>query len=253
MQKLGNAIAEEVRLADQRKLKVAAAFDSAVALTYPGALSIPLSDTVSSGRVPIVTLSIIASCVLVFGLSWFSGMGDQLIQIFGMTPAEIVSRGAYVTLVTYVFVYTSVSHLVFNMLFLWIFGDNIEESFGPAVFAVFFFLSGIIGGLAEFAIDPSSRSLIMGSSAAISGIMGAYLVLYRQSAIQFLIFFPVKRTITIPAVVYFGIWVALQFGGLINGDVSVAYVAHLAGFTFGATLAILAKQFNLIEDIHSEQ
>jgi membrane associated rhomboid family serine protease len=158
----------------------------------------------------------------------------------------------FVTLLSSMFMHGGWLHIAFNMLFLWIFGNNIEDSMGKLRFVVFYLLGGLVALGAQVAVDPNSTVPTVGASGAIAAVLGGYLLLYPRAQVLtlvFLIFF--FFFIEIPAVVMLGIWVLLQFlpavGQLANPDVAggggVAYFAHLGGFLFGlAAIHLFAKR-----------
>jgi rhomboid family protein len=225
---------------------------------------IPLHDTNPTRRTPVITLLIIAACVLVYGyqvLLMIQG-GDAALTDFitrwGVVPAELVEAfrsGAVasfesVTLITSQFLHGSLVHIGGNMLYLWIFGNNIEDRFGRLRFLAFYLVGGVVAGLSQVAIDPTSTIPTIGASGAIAAVLGAYLVLFpraRVTTVIFLIFF--YQLIEIPAVVVLGFWFVLQlFDGLGSlgpmGEATtggVAFFAHIGGFVFGAAVALLVR------------
>ena len=225
---------------------------------------IPLRDANPTQRTPIVTLAIIAACAVVYGyqLLLMVNGGEAALSAFitrwGVVPAELVEAlrsGAVisletVTLVTSQFLHGSLVHIGGNMLFLWIFGNNIEDRFGRLQFVAFYLVGGIVAGLTQVAIDPSSTVPTIGASGAIAAVLGAYLVLFPRARVTtaiFLIFF--YQLIDIPAIFVLGFWFVLQlFDGL--GSLGamgaattggVAFFAHIGGFVFGAAIALLYR------------
>ena len=225
---------------------------------------IPLRDANPTRRTPIATLAIIAACVLVYGYQvlLLAQGGEPALERFitrwGVVPAELVdalragalASGELVTLVTSQFLHGSLLHIAGNMLFLWIFGNNIEDRFGRLAFVAFYLVGGIVAGLTQVAIDPTSTTPTIGASGAIAAVLGAYLVLFpgaRVTTAIFLIFF--YQLIEIPAILVLGFWFVLQlFDGLGSlgamGQATtggVAFFAHIGGFIFGAALALLVR------------
>ena len=225
---------------------------------------IPLRDANPTQRTPIVTLAIIAACAVVYGyqLLLMVNGGEAALSAFitrwGVVPAELVEAlrsGAVisletVTLVTSQFLHGSLVHIGGNMLFLWIFGNNIEDRFGRLPFVAFYLVGGIVAGLTQVAIDPGSTVPTIGASGAIAAVLGAYLVLFPRARVTtaiFLIFF--YQLIDIPAIFVLGFWFVLQlFDGL--GSLGamgaattggVAFFAHIGGFVFGAAIALLYR------------
>ena len=191
---------------------------------------IPLRDVIPSRTTPGVTIAIIAINVAVylFGLFLTDRGRDSFILAFGLVPA----------------------YLIGNMLFLWIFGDNIEDRLGHGRFVVFYLACGIAAALAQVALNPGSLVPMVGASGAIAGVMGAYLVLYPHSRILMLFPFPVFL-FELPAVVFLGIWFVVQFLNGINQlpvferdaiSGGVAFWAHVSGFVAGVLLVLLMKR-----------
>jgi membrane associated rhomboid family serine protease len=225
---------------------------------------IPLRDANPTHRTPVVTLAIIAACILVFlyQLSLTAGGGDAALGRFvtdwGVVPAELVRslKAGHVlsmeaaTLVTSQFLHGGFLHIGGNMLFLWIFGNNVEDRFGRPQFLVFYLVGGIIAALAQVAIDPESTVPTIGASGAIAATLGAYLILFPSARVTtaiFLVFF--YQLIEVPAVVVLVFWFVIQlfsgFGSLGVGDAAseggVAFFAHIGGFIFGAAVALLVR------------
>ncbi|HCR49605.1 MAG TPA: hypothetical protein DIW24_08250 [Bacteroidetes bacterium] len=149
----------------------------------------------------------------------------------------------YLTLITSMFMHGDWLHLGFNMLYLWIFGDNIEHILGTKRFVWFYLLTGIIGGLAQVALQPDSWIPMIGASGAISGILGAYLVLLPRNKVRVLFLFIFR--FSVPALLLLGVWIALQ---VINGlepeaTDQTAYAAHLGGFVAGVLGGFFVRFF----------
>jgi membrane associated rhomboid family serine protease len=151
-------------------------------------------------------------------------------------------EAAFLPLVTSMFLHSGFAHILGNMLFLWIFGDNVEAEFGHLQYLLFYFVCGIGAGLTHIAFNLHSHLPALGASGAISGVMGAYIVLEPRNRILTLIFL-----VRVPAVVVLGVWFALQFlsgltqlGAHVNGGVAVW--AHIGGFLLGALIALVFKK-----------
>jgi membrane associated rhomboid family serine protease len=205
----------------------------------------PIRDHNPSGGTPFVTFALIAANVLAF-LGTYVGKSDYEVNLLfwehGLVPARIVAEGGYVTALTSMFLHAGWMHLIGNMLFLWIYGDNLEEEMGHLGFLVFYLAAGLAAaGLQGFA-DPRSTIPMVGASGAIAGVMGGYLLMFPRAKVDvlfiFLIFF---RIFAIPAWIVLGIWFAVQlFSGLATpGDAGgVAYWAHAGGFIAGLALTL---------------
>jgi len=208
---------------------------------------IPLRDLNPARRVPIVTLLVIGVNVLVFlyQSSLSPGALERFIVQFGMTPADVTGDlEPYVyTLFTSMFLHGDILHIGSNMLYLWIFGNNIEDRLGPIRFVVFYFVTGLLAAGTQIAIDPVSSTPNIGASGAIAGVLGAYLVLYPNARVQTLIFFwYLVRIVEVSAVWLLGWWFLLQVIsglfelGALSAQGGVAYFAHIGGFAAGWVL-----------------
>ncbi|MGF1528402.1 MAG: rhomboid family intramembrane serine protease [Candidatus Competibacterales bacterium] len=165
---------------------------------------------------------------------------------FGLVPAALFGAAdgsqfdggppAWLTLVSYMFFHGGLLHLLGNMLYLWIFGDNIEDSMGHGRFVVFFLLCGIAAGLVHGAIDPAANYPTIGASGAVSGVLGAYLVLHPRVKILVLAlgFFALR----LPAYLVLLVWLVIQLFNVVAGTPGVAWWAHIGGFLAGALLVI---------------
>ncbi len=150
----------------------------------------------------------------------------------------------HLTLFSAMFMHGGWAHLGGNMLYLWIFGDNVEHRFGAVRFLLFYLISGLAASAAQIAVDPDSIIPTLGASGAISGILGAYMVLFPTNRVHCIIFF---RMVSLPAVLVLGLWIALQFingGGQIMASEQtggVAYAAHIGGFIAGLVAGVIAR------------
>jgi len=207
---------------------------------------IPLKDENPSKRFPVVTVSLIAINLAAFIYVLSLGKGaEQLVYRMGVVPYNIVNVGlpAYPTLFTSMFLHGGWAHLLGNMLYLWIFGDNIEDFLGKIKFVVFYLVCGFIASFAHILTQASSQIPTIGASGAISGILGGYILLYPKARVLTLI--PLGyfiRLIKLPAVAVLGIWILIQFvSGLASlpgsaGKGGVAWFAHIGGFIGGLAL-----------------
>ena len=203
----------------------------------------PIGDDDSASRsVPIVTYALIALNVLFFFVE-LSG-GEPFIERWSVVPRRLVANpGAdFITVFTSMFMHGGWLHLGGNLLYLWIFGENVEDKFGHAKFAIFYLLCGIAATLAQVAISAGSSIPNLGASGAIAGVLGAYLILFPKGQVKVLMG---RGVVPMPALVVIGLWIVLQF---INGVGSitqsaetggVAYMAHIGGFVAGLVLTFL--------------
>jgi membrane associated rhomboid family serine protease len=209
---------------------------------------IPYSDDNPTRVFPIVTVILIALNILVF----FSGFGQagpqELLNNYGLIPAKLTSSpiAAYPTLFTSMFLHAGLMHLGGNMLYLWIFGDNIEDVLGRSRFIIFYFLCGVLAAAGHIATDLHSPIPMVGASGAISGILGAYVVLFPKARVKTLIFLGFFMTLArIPAWILLGIWILMQVGNSMAMSVEgggVAWFAHIGGFAVGALLILPFKK-----------
>lgn len=202
---------------------------------------LPLSDENPRRRFPLLTVSLIIINVLVFFLQVGTPSGLMAsIDQFALVPMDLMENPTahYVTLFSSMFMHGGVGHLAGNMLYLWIFGDNIEDRLGYFKFILFYLLCGVIAAFSHIGVDPHSAIPTVGASGAISGILGGYLVLFPGARVKTLIFLGYYISIVrIPAVVLLGIWILLQVLNSTTGEAGgVAWLAHIGGFVAGAIL-----------------
>jgi len=222
---------------------------------------IPLRDANPTRRTPFVTLGLIVACFVVF--AWELGLQatseaslNAFVTEWGVVPAELLDAWGSgqilsqetATLVTSQFLHGGWLHLIGNMLYLWIFGNNIEDRLSPIPFLLFYLFGGVIAGLTQVAVDPSSTVPLIGASGAIAATLGAYFVLFpgaRITTLVFLGFF--YQLINVPAIVVLGFWFVLQLLdgvgqiGRETGAAGVAFFAHIGGFVFGAAIGWLLR------------
>ncbi len=219
---------------------------------------IPLRDDIPSSRAPVVVVAIIVACTLVF--FWQLSLGtrgfEAIVTSLGVIPAALLgdvrlSAELYivpptVTIFTSMFLHGGFLHLIGNMLYLWIFGDNVEDAMGHGRFIVFYLLCGVAAALAQALPNPDSAIPMIGASGAISGVLGGYLLLYPRA--QVLVLIPLglfSRMVHLPAMLVLGLWFVLQ---LVNsaladpGAGGVAFGAHIGGFIAGMVLLLLFKR-----------
>jgi membrane associated rhomboid family serine protease len=207
----------------------------------------PIRDDNPTVRKPYVTVGLIVLNTLVFLYSKSLGFQvfDNVTFTYGFTPdiffdlnhRYVVGNWIYVTPFTSMFLHGGWWHLIGNMVFLWVFGNNIEDYFGPFVFLVFYLLSGLAAIAVYSVFSLSSQIPLVGASGAIAGVMGAYIILHPRAEITCLIFFFIIQFITLPAKVVLGFWFAIQVVMALTGSSmggGVAWLAHVGGFIFGA-------------------
>jgi membrane associated rhomboid family serine protease len=205
----------------------------------------PIRDHNPSEKTPYVTYALIAVNVVVFLSYWPQGDARTINAFFGtyaMIPAAVSQGEQWSTLVTSMFLHGGWMHLAGNMLFLWIFGDNLEEELGHLRFLGFYLLSGLLAGAAHVLSAPGSMVPTVGASGAIAGVMGGYLLLFPKARVDVLFIFIVFfKIFPIPAWVMLGVWFALQLFNGVGVDPQaggVAYWAHAGGFIVGLALLL---------------
>lgn len=206
----------------------------------------PIRDHNPSGRTPYVTYALIASNVLVF-LSYFQMFADPralnaLFFDYAMIPAAISQGQMYETILTSMFLHGGWMHLLGNMLFLWIYGDNMEDEMGHVPFLAFYLLAGVAAALVHVMSAPGSAVPTVGASGAIAGVMGGYLLMFPKARVDILLFLVVfVRIFPIPAWIVLLLWFAMQFIGGVGANPDeggVAYWAHAGGFVAGIIMTI---------------
>ncbi|MBU7013332.1 MAG: rhomboid family intramembrane serine protease [Theionarchaea archaeon] len=208
---------------------------------------LPIRDFRPTRIFPAITYGIIAVNIVVFILELyldFTGNLEWFYENFAIVPYYIVRGDRLYTLLTAMFIHGGVAHILFNMLYLHIFGNNVEDSIGHMRFIGFYVLCGLIASFAQILRDPSSQIPNLGASGAIAGVLGAYLVLYPRERIDALLGYMYVR---VPAVLVLVSWFVLQFfsGVLSLGDTSsggVAFFAHIGGFVAGAILVFVFRK-----------
>ncbi len=219
---------------------------------------IPLKDSVPTKAFPVVTVIIIGINVLVFGYEIYLGKGNEnFISTYGLVPSNLTNPfyaefdgnlNPFLSIFSSMFVHAGYLHLIGNMLYMWIFGNNVEDSMGPLRFILFYLLTGALAALSHVATEPAGKIPMVGASGAISGILGAYLLLFPRAKVLTLIFIGLfARLATIPAVWVLLFWIILN---VINGTVSlgsrgsggVAWFAHIGGFGAGLLLIKLFRR-----------
>ncbi len=205
----------------------------------------PIGDDNSARRTfPLVTYVLIALNVLFFFVE-LSG-GDAFIEKWAFVPSRFLANpaGDFLTLFTSMFMHAGWVHLGGNMLYLWIFGDNVEDRFGHIVFTIFYLLCGLAATFAQLAFSTGSTVPNLGASGAIAGVLGAYILLFPQGKVNVLMG---RGVVPMPALVVIGLWIVLQFfsgiGSIANtADTGgVAYMAHIGGFVAGFVLTFLFR------------
>lgn len=210
---------------------------------------IPLRDQIPTRTTPVVNYLLIAANILVFVWMWLAGAAQEsFVYRFAMIPANFadgVDPGDITDVFTSMFMHAGLAHIAGNMLYLWIFGDNVEDRLGPVKYLAFYLVGGIVAALTHLLTNPASQVPTVGASGAIAAVLGAYLVLYPQSRIVTVLALGYFiRLTTVPALIVLGLWFILQlFSGVASlggPDVGgVAFWAHAGGFVAGVVMARL--------------
>ena len=222
---------------------------------------IPLKDDVASRTVPFITLTLVGLNVVVFLYQLSLQMGlepgaqraaEDFVREFGVVPCRLTGQcripedapPPVLTIFTSMFLHGGLLHLAGNMLYLWIFGNNVEDTLGHGRFVVFYLASGFAAAVAQTVVNPVARVPMVGASGAVSGVLGAYFLLFPHATILTLIAFGFFwRFIHLPAMVVLGLWIVLQFlsgylslSGASGAEGGVAFFAHIGGFVAGMGL-----------------
>ena len=207
---------------------------------------IPLTDASRRPvRVPVITAFIILVNIVVFGMEIFHG--EPFVMQWAAIPAQILSGGRWITILTAMFMHASWSHIIGNMIFLWAFGPQVEDAMGRVQYLVFYLLGGFVAMLAQVVADPHSTVPNLGASGAIAAVMGAFLVMYPRDQIKsILVIFIFVKVTFIPACLLIGFWFLTQLidaGRVAQSQTGgVAYLAHVGGFIFGVAVARLFQR-----------
>jgi membrane associated rhomboid family serine protease len=206
---------------------------------------IPLYDTVRSHKFPLITLTLIATNVLVFFHE--SQLGSyafpRFIFTWGLVTSLFTSSpfSGWLQIFTSMFVHGGWLHILSNMWILFVFGHNVEATMGSFRYLIFYLLAGAAAALMQVYVQPESPNPLIGASGAIAGVLGAYLILFPQARIASLVFLIIFFTIVeIPAAVFLLLWMGLQvYSGLFHASGGIAWWAHIGGFLFGAVMVSL--------------
>ena len=210
----------------------------------------PISDENPSKNKPFITYCLIGLCIFSFVLQYLAQMNQEMFVNLGFVPNtffnSILSIEAYIPIITSMFLHGGLAHIGGNMLYLWIFGDNVEDSMGKTRFIIFYFLCGGIAAISQGLVDPTSNIPMVGASGAIAGVLGAYLILYPRANVKCLIFIIIIiQMIRVPAFIVLGFWIFGQFFSApfsLDSEGGTAYFAHIGGFVAGMILIPFFKK-----------
>lgn len=204
----------------------------------------PFRDHNPSHRTPYVTIALMVINVGVYLALYPTYADERAIFMFfrdwGLVPAFVTDAQSFSGLFTYAFLHAGFLHLAGNMLFLWVFGDNLEDQLGHIPFLIFYLAGGVLAGLAQIVTDAGSFVPVVGASGAVAAVMGGYLLLFPRARVDVFFFFVIFfKIFPIPAWVVLGVWFLLQlFNGTASAEDSVAYWAHAGGFVAGFVMVL---------------
>lgn len=209
---------------------------------------LPLFDDNPARKRPLISWSVIALCVLIY--LYQSGLVPRqdylLILRYGVIPARLFSEYDVLTIISSMFLHGGFMHLGSNMLYLWIFGDNVEDAMGRFRFLLFYLACGSVAALTQALIDPQSSIPLIGASGGIAGILGAYIMLYPRATVKVFMWIIIFiRLINVPAWIVLGFWIGSQFLAVpaaLTSQGGVAYFAHIGGFVAGLLLVGVFKK-----------
>jgi membrane associated rhomboid family serine protease len=208
---------------------------------------IPLRDVIPSRTFPFFTITFIVlnSIAFLYEQSLRPPALDALVHVYGVVPARLEPVAVF----TSMFLHAGWGHFLGNMLFLWIFGDNVEDRLGHVRFVAFYFLCGVAAVFAHVYMNPASKIPTIGASGAIAGILGGYFVLYPHSRVLALLpLFIIWEIVEVPAILFLGMWFLLQFYYVgmaavrTGAEGGVAFWAHIAGFVAGIAGVVVLKK-----------
>ncbi|PJB99682.1 MAG: rhomboid family intramembrane serine protease [Candidatus Nealsonbacteria bacterium CG_4_9_14_0_8_um_filter_35_12] len=214
----------------------------------------PLYDeSFPSRKLPYITIFLILLNVFIFIFTYLSPNFEEMVFEYGAVPKRILEGEGVLTLISSMFLHGGFLHLISNMWFLWLFGDNVEQNLGKIKFLIFYLLCGILAGLFHIFLVSVEESMlpVIGASGAISGVLGGYLILYPKNKIRafFMLYFrPI--IFSVPAYFYIGIWFLYQFLS-VGVPSPVAYFAHIGGFIAGMILVLFLRR-KIIRKSYSE-
>ncbi len=214
---------------------------------------IPFADNTKTNRIPFVTYTLVGINILVFILELLSPNLDAFISTYAFTPSlfDITVISTWFPIISAAFLHGGISHIFFNMLFLWVFGDNVEDALGWFKYLLFYIGTAIAATLLQYLVDPASSIPMLGASGAVAGILGYYLIHFPHHKIKSLLFFYGRiYTQAIPAKAFLLYWAITQFfsgfGSLFSNqsEGGTAWFAHIGGLLFGVAIGLLVKVTN---------
>ena len=209
---------------------------------------IPLKDENPINSKSYIRLIILIVCSLIFLFQSFGGINSFLIGYFGFKPVSLIDSSGietfspFLTIFTSMFMHGGWIHFLGNMLYLWIFADNVEDALGHKKFLIFYLFSGVFASLSQFVFDINSQIPMIGASGAIAGVLGAYFYLFPKAKVLVLIPFIIFFTIRVPANILLLFWFFYQFININDEQSNIAWIAHIGGFVFGLIYVITTRE-----------
>ena len=209
---------------------------------------IPLKDENPVNNKSYIRLIILIICSLIFLFQSFGGINSFLIGYFGFKPVSLIDSSGietfspFLTIFTSMFMHGGWLHFLGNMLYLWIFADNVEDALGHKKFIIFYLFSGVCASLSQFIFDINSPIPMIGASGAIAGVLGAYFYLFPKAKVLVLIPFIIFFTIRVPANILLLFWFFFQFININDEQSNIAWIAHIGGFISGLIYVVVTKQ-----------
>jgi membrane associated rhomboid family serine protease len=209
---------------------------------------IPLKDENPVNNKSYIRLIILIICSLIFLFQSFGGINSFLIGYFGFKPVSLIDSSGietfspFLTIFTSMFMHGGWLHFLGNMLYLWIFADNVEDALGHKKFIIFYLFSGVCASLSQFIFDINSPIPMIGASGAIAGVLGAYFYLFPKAKVLVLIPFIIFFTIRVPANILLLFWFFYQFININDEQSNIAWIAHIGGFVFGLIYVIATRK-----------
>jgi membrane associated rhomboid family serine protease len=198
--------------------------------------TLPVEFNIKPRKMPIVTSVLILLNTIVMAVMLFQDSPETLVNQWALTPGSSKTLFWFITVITHQFMHADLIHLLGNMYFLYILGDNLEDAMGHLKYLAFYLICGCMGAFSHVILTSSPEIPMLGASGAISGIMAGYTVIYRKARLTFMFIYWQRK---LPAIWYFTIWIAFNFLGIIGGDFGVAWFGHLGGFAAGLAGAFL--------------
>jgi membrane associated rhomboid family serine protease len=209
---------------------------------------IPLKDENPVNNKSYIRLIILIICSLIFLFQSFGGINSFLIGYFGFKPVSLIDSSGietfspFLTIFTSMFMHGGWLHFLGNMLYLWIFADNVEDALGHKKFIIFYLFSGVCASLSQFIFDINSPIPMIGASGAIAGVLGAYFYLFPKAKVLVLIPFIIFFTVRVPANILLLFWFFYQFININDEQSNIAWIAHIGGFISGLIYVVVTKQ-----------